>query len=100
MLVIYHLLLDSIIELLMYSPQDLERDKWTNQEVDISQYSFEAVLGTCVCVRARVCVYTPVYVIEQSWAKVTQVERLSDAIIMCMGVTGLHPTQTRTLKSR
>jgi serine/threonine protein kinase len=25
--------------------KDLERDRWTNQEVDISQYSFESVLG-------------------------------------------------------
>ena len=27
------------------TPQDLERDRWTNQEVDISQFSFESVLG-------------------------------------------------------
>ena len=25
--------------------QDLEKDKWTHQEVDATQFSFEAVLG-------------------------------------------------------
>ena len=25
--------------------QDLERDKWTNQKVDVSQFNFETVLG-------------------------------------------------------
>lgn len=27
------------------SVQDLQKDKWTNQKVDVSQFNFEAVLG-------------------------------------------------------
>ena len=30
------------------SLRDLQKDKWVNQPVDISQYSFELVMGECV----------------------------------------------------
>ena len=28
--------------------RDLQKDKWVNQPVDMSQYSFELVMGECV----------------------------------------------------
>ena len=36
------------------SLKDLQKDKWVNQPVDISQYSFELVMGECAhCLSLR-----------------------------------------------
>lgn len=35
--------------------KDLAKDKWTNQDIDLSLYSFDSILGAHVC--ASLCVY-------------------------------------------